>query len=190
MQRAILIDLNKCIGCGSCIVACKQENGLALGEYWTHIHEVGPLGKYPDVESLYYVPVMCQHCENPPCVLHCPTGASYKAKDGTVLIDHDKCVGCQYCIMHCPYGVRTFDPKKGVVDKCNLCAERVEAGVEPACVDICVNKARIFGDIDDPNSEISQAIQAGGGEVYQLKPSAGTNPSVRYLLKDWEWRGQ
>lgn len=190
MQYTILIDINKCVGCGSCIVACKQEHGLKLGEYWTHIQEIGPFGKYPDLNSLYWVPIACQQCYDPSCVKVCPTGASYKRDDGIVLINPDKCIGCQYCTMNCPYDVRVYNKEKGIVEKCTLCVHRISAGLEPACVTACVSKARIFGDLDDPNSDASKALKEAGDRGFQLQPSAGTNPSTHYLLKNWEWKGR
>ena len=122
-RNIIAIDLDRCIGCHSCAVVCKQENNVGLGTYYNKVLTVGPFGTYPDLE-MYYLPVACQHCDNPECVSVCPTGASYRREDGVVLVDHSKCIGCQYCVMACPYGVRAYDTSKdkGVIEKCTMCA--------------------------------------------------------------------
>ncbi len=104
-RYTMAIDLDSCIGCHSCAVVCKQENNVGLGTFYSKVLTIGPSGTYPDLE-MYYLPVACQHCDNPQCVTVCPTGASYKREDGIVLVDHSKCIGCQYCVMACPYGVR------------------------------------------------------------------------------------
>lgn len=137
MTRNIIdIDLDSCIGCHSCAVVCKQENNVGLGTFYNKVLTVGPSGTYPDLE-MYYLPVACQHCDEPQCVEVCPTGASYKREDGVVLVDHSKCIGCQYCVMACPYGVRTYDTSKdkGVIEKCTMCAphrQGREAGLREA----------------------------------------------------------
>ena len=130
MTRNIIdIDLGSCIGCHSCAVVCKQENNVGLGTYYNKVLTVGPFGTYPDLE-MYYLPVACQHCDNPECVSVCPTGASYRREDGVVLVDHSKCIGCQYCVMACPYGVRAYDEgrDKGVIEKCTMCAHLIDKG--------------------------------------------------------------
>lgn len=188
-QKAIVIDLDRCIGCYGCIVACKQENNIQLGAYWNKVLTVGPAGKFPDVE-MYFLPVLCQHCRDPQCVKVCPTGASFKREDGIVLIDKSKCIGCQYCAMACPYGVRYFNKEEKVVEKCTLCTHLIEKGEEPACVKICSAKARIFGDLDDPNSKASQAIRAAGANNVHSLADVGNHPSVQYILhrKVATWR--
>jgi DMSO reductase iron-sulfur subunit len=188
-QNAMVIDLDRCIGCYACVVACKQENNLPLGTYWNKVLTVGPVGEFPEVET-YFLPVLCQHCKDPQCVKVCPTGASFKREDGIVLIDKSKCIGCQYCAMACPYGVRYFSKEERVVEKCTLCTHLVERGDEPACVKVCCAKARIFGDIDDPNSAPSRAIQAAGSPNVHSLADVGNRPSFQYILhrKTATWR--
>jgi molybdopterin-containing oxidoreductase family iron-sulfur binding subunit len=185
-QLAILIDLDKCIGCHSCTVACQVENGLALGTYWSKVRQIGPVGTFPDLE-MYYLPVLCQHCGSPECTRVCPTGASAKREDGIVLVDRDRCIGCQYCVLACPYGVRTYSPEEGVIEKCTMCAHLIERGDIPACVKTCTGKARYFGDLDDPNSEISVMIREAGEFVHSLV-DVGNKPSVHYILRRGTWR--
>ena len=185
-QYAILLDLDRCVGCHSCTVACKIENDVQLERFWSKVHQIGPTGTFPDVE-MYFLPVLCQHCEDPECVRVCPTGASEKRDDGIILVDHDRCIGCQYCVLACPYGVRVFNEDEGVIEKCTLCAHLIEREDQPACVKTCVGKARIFGDINDPDSEISQAIAAAGDAVHTLA-DVGNHPSVKYILRRSEWR--
>jgi DMSO reductase iron-sulfur subunit len=185
-QYAILIDLDKCVGCHSCTVACKQENGIKPGIFWSKVHQIGPTGTFPDLE-MYFLPVLCQHCADPECVRVCPTGASAKRDDGIVLVDHNQCIGCQYCVLACPYGVRTYNQDTGVIEKCTMCAQLVERGDIPACVRTCTGKARVFGDISDPNSEISQKILEAGDKVFTLV-DVGNQPSVHYILRRATWR--
>lgn len=188
MTRNIMaIDLDSCVGCHTCSVVCKQENNINLGTYYTKVLTIGPWGTYPDLQ-MYYLPVGCQHCDNPQCVSVCPTGASYKREDGIILVDHDKCIGCQYCIMACPYGVRTYDKsrEKGVIEKCTLCAHLVDKGQKPACVACCPGQARLFGDLDDPDSPPSQMMKKKS--IHYLK-DVGNHPGVIYGLDKFEWKG-
>ena len=188
MTRHIMaIDLDSCIGCHSCTIACKQENNIGLGTFYSKVLTVGPTGTYPDLQ-MYYLPVACQHCDNPQCVDVCPTGASYKREDGVILVDHSKCIGCQYCVMACPYGVRTYDQDKdkGVIEKCTLCAHLIDKGEKPACVAHCPAHARIFGDADDPESEISKLLASK--HTYKLK-DVGNVPGVTYAMDKCEWKG-
>lgn len=123
MAKGLLINLDRCTGCDSCIVACKLENRLPLGSFYNKVIAIGPTGTFPDVEK-YWLPSQCQQCENPQCVAVCPTGASYRDPEtGYVLIDKDKCIGCQYCLYGCPYGVRQMDEEHGVAQKCTLCSQ-------------------------------------------------------------------
>jgi Fe-S-cluster-containing dehydrogenase component/Ni,Fe-hydrogenase III small subunit len=199
VRWGMVIDLRKCIGCQACTVACKAENMTPQGVHWNRVLKVED-GKYPNVKRLF-LPLPCMHCEDPSCVAACPTGASYKRADGIVAIDYDKCIGCMYCIGACPYGVRTYIDKvkpyfqnaglsqieqyqsgehqNGVVEKCDFCVQRIENGLEPACVQTCPPRARYFGDLDDPESEVSRAVKAGN--AVQLLRESGTNPSVYYI---------
>ena len=188
-QMAMVLDLDRCIGCHSCTVACKHENNVRLGDFWSKVLVMGPYGKFPDLE-MYFLPVLCQHCKDPECTKVCPTGASHKREDGVVLIDKNKCIGCQYCAMACPYGVRYYNEEQGVVEKCTLCAHLIDRGEEPLCVKACIGKARIFGDLDDPYSKISQKIYGAGKNVHWLT-DVGNHPSLCYILSPRiaTWRG-
>lgn len=192
MQYAICTELNKCVACYACCVACKAENGVPLGNHWTKILRVGPTpikegDKFPDVE-MYYLPVKCQHCKDPECVKVCPTGASHKTANGTVQIDKAKCVGCQFCVMACPYGVRYLNAEQKVVEKCTMCEQLILAGEQPECVTQCTGKCMTFGDIDDPNSDISK-LMAENKEYLHYLPDVGNKPSSSYILKKQTWRG-
>ena len=143
------------------------------------------VGEFPHTETIHF-PKSCLHCEDPPCVPVCPTGASYKRQeDGIVLVDYDKCIGCKYCSWACPYGVREVDEQQKVMKKCTLCIDRIydetlpEAERKPACVLACPTSARLFGDVHDPDSAVSVAIREEGG--YALMPEWGTRPANHYL---------
>ena len=196
----MVFDLKRCIGCNACAVACKQENNLPNDVFFTKTLSE-EVGEYPKV-SRVYIPTLCNHCEDAPCVDVCPTGASFKSEDtGIVDIDHEKCVGCRACMMGCPYNNRYFNEERldyfqdagatpyeeartmrhqdGVVMKCNFCRDRVRAGKEPACVANCPTVARHFGDLDDPISNVSRLIKERAG--FALQPEKGTKPNVYYL---------
>lgn len=199
MRYAMVIDLKRCIGCYGCQIACKAEHATPPGVLYGKVIK-RELGTYPNVRRIA-LPMLCMHCANPPCVEVCPTKASFKSPDGIVEIDSDKCVGCRTCMMACPYGARYFvddhrhyfpgmgatpyedqgyrDHPTGVVEKCNFCRERLTAGLLPACVANCPAKARTFGDLDDPDSEISRLVRDRAG--FQLNAELGTDPSVYYL---------
>jgi molybdopterin-containing oxidoreductase family iron-sulfur binding subunit len=200
----MLIDLDTCAGCGACVMACKQSNATPQNIYWQNI-KYDEEGTYPNAKKRV-MPAACMHCENAPCVASCPTGASTKRADGIVLVDNDVCIGCQTCIGVCPYSARHYvdaDPngspywggdfeltpfeqsktsklhKAGTVGKCTLCVGRLEDGKEPACVQTCITECRTFGDLDDPNSEVSKTIKELGAKQYKVE--LGTDPSVYYV---------
>lgn len=206
-HHAIVTDLNRCVSCLNCMVACKEANDVPIGNFWLKILRVGPNPKtegahYPDVE-MYYLPVGCQHCEKPPCVDVCPTGASHKLEDGSVQVDKEKCIGCQFCVMACPYGVRYLNLDQGVVEKCTHCYQRTEEGELPACVTSCGGRARWFGDLDKGWSDFKGSLGTDGNplsltdeeyikpftedQVYAL-PDHGNGPSERFILRDRVWR--
>lgn len=193
MAKGLLINLDRCHGCDSCIVACKLENGLELGSFYNRVAAVGPTGTYPNVQK-YWLPVQCQQCENPHCVEVCPTGASYRdEKTGYVLIDKSKCIGCHYCLYACPYGVRDFNEKGGYAQKCTLCAQITADGSDvPVCVHNCPAGARLFGDYDDPQSDVCKEMDRYGDEcVHTLPDCGGAHPLTRYILSPSiaEWKG-
>ncbi|WP_411966011.1 4Fe-4S dicluster domain-containing protein [Haloferax sp. YSMS24] len=204
----MVIDLQKCVGCDSCTVACKAENRTPPGVSYNVVMEEEH-GEFPDV-SRTNVPRPCMQCENPPCVQVCPVSATYKMENGVVNIDYDRCIGCRYCMIGCPYGARYFDfgdnyddevegsgevtspeykvdrgdrePGKspiGNVRKCSFCTHRLERGEEPACVETCVGDARNMGDLDDPDSDVAEMAESS--RAFQLKESEGTDPNVYYL---------
>lgn len=196
MRRCLVIDLDRCSGCDSCVVACKLENGLDLGNYWNRVLTVGPMGTFPDIQQ-YFIPIQCQQCANPECVRVCPTGASYRdEKTGVVLIDKSKCIGCEYCMMACPYGVRIMNEKEKVVEKCTLCSHLTADGSGlPACVHNCCCGARYFGDLDDPESDAAKAVAAAQANdpdsVHHLPDPGSSEPATVYILskKTAEWKG-
>ena len=167
-HNCIVVNLDRCTGCYSCEITCKMENDIALGEHWNKMLQRGPFGDYPNM-TRYPLPTMCQQCADAPCVHVCPTGASYRDGNNVVLIDREKCIGCKYCMMACPYGVRSWSPSEHVVEKCTLCGQLTSVGEEPKCVAACCASARFYGDLDDPNSDASKALAAAGADsVHRL----------------------
>ncbi|MCZ7384326.1 MAG: 4Fe-4S dicluster domain-containing protein [Candidatus Methanoperedens sp.] len=215
-----VVDNNKCIGCGRCAYACKLENHVPFDESWYRtwveryrIKKEGetkidsPNGgvdgftddiQAEELKKAFYVPKLCNHCDNPPCVQVCPVGATYLTKDGVVLVDYDYCIGCRYCIMACPYGARYFNSKEsphhkphpnfggGVADKCTWCYHRITKGLLPACVQACPVGARVFGDLKDPESAVNKILDKE--RINVLKPDLGTKPKVYYVGMDREVR--
>jgi tetrathionate reductase subunit B len=180
---AFVIDVARCIDCRACLVACSVENQVPMSHTRIWVHDQGVQGEWPSLSRIF-VPYNCMHCDNPPCTQVCVSGATYKdSVNGLVLVDQEACIGCGYCVEACPYGVRYIDQKRGVVDKCNACVQRLEVGLQPACVATCVGKARMFGDLNDPTSEVSVTLR-NAKSVTRLdyeKDSIDTNPNIYYL---------
>jgi Fe-S-cluster-containing dehydrogenase component len=178
-KKTMVIDLDKCIGCYACEVACKMENDVDLGVYYTRVLTVGPTGDYPKLEQ-YHMTGICQSCKEPPCVAACPTGASYINDNGVILIDKARCIGCRECQQACPYGARSYNARAKVTEKCTLCSHLTDGN--PACVKNCCTKARSVGDVEDPNSDVSKLLKAVGAANVHSVFDAGNDPSVRYIL--------
>jgi Fe-S-cluster-containing hydrogenase components 1 len=170
---AMYIDVSKCYGCYACVTACAAENNVPIGVFRTWVERHVTKGG-----TVIFVPKQCNHCENAPCVKPCPTGATYKTKDGLVLVNDDLCIGCGACIQACPYGARFFNPIKGVVDKCTFCEHRIYNGKLPACVEACPTGARVFGDLNDPTSPISKLVP--NTTTQRLKVETGAEPMMFY----------
>jgi molybdopterin-containing oxidoreductase family iron-sulfur binding subunit len=197
----MVIDLKRCIGCNACVLACKQENGTPPGIHFARVI-TREVGTYPQSKRTF-LPVLCNHCDDAPCVKACPTGASYTRPDGIVLVDNDLCIGCRACAVACPYmnrhyvapgllqagydgkplspyeALKYLDFQEGTTSKCTLCAHRIDRGLEPACVVTCPTDARIFGDLEDQNSRPRKLIEERKG--WTLLPESNTKPSVYYL---------
>ncbi len=233
-KYGFVIDLSRCMGCNACTEACKVENNTGQGMMWRHVFRL-ERGKYPNVNWLF-LSRSCMHCDNAPCVKVCPVGARHKREDGFVLTDYNRCIGCRYCEVACPYSVNYFNWKKpeknqyynwkedegsdvygtgeaqdssgknslpyrnpdhdklygeanrlvsggghykGVMEKCTWCVHRVEKGLLPACVATCPTDTLHFGDLDDPNSEVSKLL--GAKQSFRLLEEAGTQPRTYYL---------
>jgi len=174
----MVIDTAKCVGCMDCVVACKTENNVpeGLNRDWI---ESEVQGKYPSLH-MELRSERCNHCSNPPCVYCCPTGASHVHDvGGVVLVEHNMCIGCKACIASCPYDARFIHPN-GYADKCTFCIHRVEKGLDPACVSVCPARCMSFGDLEDPNSEVTALLQSRNHHA--LMPEAGTKPCIFYLV--------
>lgn len=216
MRWGMVVDLSSCVRCFGCVAACRIEHYLPMGITWPKLVAMETGGDNPTVSTYS---VRCNQCKDAPCVEACPTGATTRRPDGIVTIDQDKCVGCRYCVVACPYQNRTFLSKDkdqgffpgrgqtdfekvgkklyrhqiGTTEKCNFCAERIDAGMAqglkpgidreatPACVNTCPARALTFGDLDDPNSEVSRLIREQGG--FQLHAEYNTDPSVFFIDK-------
>lgn len=177
-RYAMVIDTRSCVGCHSCTVACRTHNELPTYMIYNPVTTVGPNGVYPNL-TMTNIALLCMHCANSPCVDACPTKASQQRADGIVWVDEKKCVGCKSCVMACPYGARVSNHQKGTVQKCDFCLDRVDKGNVPRCVQTCHQKARIFGDLDDPTSEVAKLLN--GEPTVQLLGDLGTEPHVFYI---------
>jgi tetrathionate reductase subunit B len=215
-QRVVygfVVDTTKCIGCGSCVRACRAENGVPDGYNRTWVEqytffadgevvvnspnggEAGFADSSPESHAGvsaphgapvrgFFVPKLCNHCIDTPCIQVCPVGASFKTDEGVVLVDHERCVGCAYCVQACPFGSRYLNPDTMTADKCTWCHHRITKGKLPACVVSCPAEARIFGNVSDPNSTISKILATSRVQV--LKSYLGTKPRTRYIGLDSE----
>lgn len=177
MRYAMAIDTRKCVGCSDCVVACQTENDVPIGYCKDWITETVD-GTYPNL-SMELRSERCNHCDNAPCVRCCPTGASQVVDGGIVITDEDMCIGCGACIESCPYEARFPHPTKGFADKCTFCVHRVTEGKNTACVDVCPTHCMYFGDLDDPNSDVSKVLK--NRKYKTLAPEAGTAPQIFYL---------
>lgn len=202
-RMAIVTDVDRCVGCHACTVACKVMHEMPVGRYWNRVLRIGPnpkeggSGNWPDVE-MYFLNLSCQHCATPECVSVCPTGATTKAENGTVQIDPNVCIGCESCIPACPYGVRYLNEDTGVVEKCNLCQDIIDSDEVdlPCCVSQCCGMARWYGDLDEgietfrgPRGEtLGDYLEAFTDEqVYKLEDS-GNGPEFLYICRTAQWR--
>jgi Fe-S-cluster-containing dehydrogenase component len=199
------VDIDKCIGCGRCMQACKTENAVPAVPYyfrtWVERYviktdqtilvntinmeseeQIDVVEK--DVLRSFFVPKLCNQCDHPPCVQVCPVGATFKTEDGVTLINSKTCIGCRYCIQACPYGARYLHPVTRVVDKCTFCYHRLVRGLLPACVEVCPTQARLFGDVKSIASPLARFTRMN--KIHVLKPSLNTNPKVYYANLDGE----
>jgi tetrathionate reductase subunit B len=196
------IDVEKCIGCGNCVRACKEENGVSREPYYfrtwvERYHVAGGDMEHPDVDSpnggydgfpekyrpgdgskSFFVPKLCNHCTNSPCVQVCPVGATFESPDGVVLVDKKYCLGCRYCVQACPYGCRYIDPETKVVDKCTLCYHRITKGLTTACCEVCPTEARRLADLKDPADPVHEFLRTH--KVQVLKPQMATGSKLYY----------
>ena len=195
VRWGMLVDLNKCASdCDACVVACGEENGLPTEKTPTSAQWIRKVELKDMRGQVRSVPMMCQHCADPPCVDVCPTGASFKRADGIVLVDRHTCIGCRYCMMACPYKARSFvhEPVtgqrpevprgKGCVESCTLCVHRIDRGRIPACVEACEaagHGALLFGDLNDPGSEIAKRVASYTTSA--VRADLRLDPGVRYV---------
>jgi Fe-S-cluster-containing dehydrogenase component len=201
------IDIDRCIGCGRCVEACKTENNVPREPYffrtWVERYRISQDGEVvvdsprgaidgfqnPDeheetVIRSFFVPKLCNQCDNPPCVQVCPVGATFKTPDGVVLVDPDYCIGCRYCIQACPYGARFLHPETRTAEKCTFCYHRVAQDLLPACVEVCPTQARIFGETKKRASPLVRFTRMN--KISVLKPSLNTEPKVYYANLDMQ----
>ncbi|MHC5005016.1 MAG: 4Fe-4S dicluster domain-containing protein [Planctomycetota bacterium] len=200
-----IVDTTRCIGCGSCVRACKIENDVPDGYFRTwveryeidedeQVHVDSPNGalegfrtdneRTKPVVKAFFVPKLCNHCEASACTQVCPVGATYHSADGVVLIDKEHCIGCGYCVQACPYGCRYISHDIGTADKCTLCYHRLRRGLDPACVMACPRDARICGNLKDPESRIRKFLHERRYNI--LKPELSTKPKCYYVGLDVE----
>ena len=194
----MIVDIDKCIGCGNCVRACESENGVPAGYFRTWVERYNVEGfpeEHPVVDSpngahdgfpespkpagkAFFVPKICNHCEHSPCVQVCPVGATFETPDGLVLVDKSYCLGCRYCVQACPYGTRYLHPTKHVADKCTLCYHRITKGLTTACCEACPTGARKLADLKNPNDPVHEFLRLNATQV--LKPEMATDAKVFY----------
>lgn len=202
------ISIDRCIGCGRCVDACKKENNVPDEPFyfrtWIERYVIGEDGEVAvdspnggrdsfrdhsaqkSVLKTFFVPKICNQCQKPPCVQVCPVGATYISEDGVILVDSTWCIGCRYCIQACPYGMRYIHPATRTADKCTFCYHRITKGLIPACVETCPTQARVFGDLKKIASPLTQFRRRN--KVMVLKPHLNTEPNVYYAGLDQEVR--
>ena len=200
------IDVEKCIGCGRCAAACKKENNVPREPFffrtWIERYAIqedgevtvdspnGGMAGFPPLSGeggtlrTFFVPKLCNHCTNAPCVQVCPVGATFTTDDGVVLVDKDYCIGCRYCIQACPYGARFLHPVTRTAEKCTFCYHRVVRGLRPACVEVCPTGARVFGEVERRNSPLARFVRFN--KISTLKPHLNTECKVYYANLDGE----
>lgn len=203
---AMGVDIHKCIGCGGCADACKKENKVPTEPHffrtWVERYMIptdgatqvdspnGGIDGFPELDRnlnirrSFFVPKLCNHCSNAPCVQVCPVGATFTTRDGVVLVDEDYCVGCRYCIQACPYGARYLHPETMTADKCTFCYHRITKGKVPACVEVCPTQARVFGETGEHSSPLRRFLRFN--DITKLKPYLNTGPKVYYAGADGE----
>lgn len=174
-RAGMLVDLRRCIGCHGCSIACKTEHAVPLGNFRMRTHWIQQPGKL----QLDFVPLLCMHCADAPCIESCTPGAITRRADGRVVIDSEACTGEGGCVPACPYDAIALHPQTGKADKCDLCEHRSEVGMQPACVESCPTTALVFGDLDDPDDPVARAAARPDASVY--KADANTSPHVVYL---------
>ena len=177
-KYVMLVESERCVNCEACVVACRAEWDTPLGQTRNWVSEVMQV-RDDGVPRLSFLSGRCMHCDEPPCVPSCPTGASYKRDDGLVLVDRELCTGCEFCVDVCPYDARYRDPSDGMISKCTFCQPRIDAGQEPSCVEVCFTRALIFGDANDPNSEVAQKL-ANGEWKRLVTDEVDVGPNIYY----------
>ncbi len=202
------VSVDKCIGCGRCMDACKTENDVPREPFFfrtwveryilrkhgaTTVKTIDPAAEAPpeadfdkSILRSFFVPKLCNQCANPPCVQVCPVGATFQTDDGVVLVNVKTCIGCRYCIQACPYGARYLHPVTRTADKCTFCYHRISKGLLPACVEVCPTQARVFGDLNAQASPMSRFQRMN--KIHVLKPALNTEPKVYYAGLDGEVR--
>jgi tetrathionate reductase subunit B len=200
------VDIDKCIGCGKCMDACKiendvppepfffrtwveryivqRDNSVTVTSIGTATNPSTDVVAEKEILRSFFVPKLCNQCANPPCVQVCPVRATFQTKDGVVLVDNTRCIGCCYCIQACPYGARYLHPERKTADKCTFCYHRISKGLLPACVEVCPTQARVFGDVHTLVSPLARLKRMN--KIHVLKPHLNTEPKVYYANLDGE----